>query len=198
MANELTRRNFLKSIGAAVLSVSFLEVLTDEPSNFSFIDIYDPTINSVLSYFRELHEITPDRNLIKAMIAVESGSIADREKAFRHDPMQIANEGDYALNVLASGDEHTEMVGDFSFLQGIKYTPRINGRWDYSQTNMTPEASIRGGVGWLYHKAAIRNYVSNKLQITGWRTWSEAVRRYNGGGDPAYVHKVFEIKGKLD
>tara|TARA_Y100000310_G_C20489424_1_gene718453 strand:- start:87 stop:983 length:897 start_codon:yes stop_codon:yes gene_type:complete len=72
-----------------------------------------------------------------------------------HDPMQIANQGDFALETLANGGERTHLIGDFSKLKGKNNTPWKNGRWDASESNMTAEDSYLGGVGWIFHKAAI-------------------------------------------
>lgn len=221
--------------------------------DYSFLDVYNTEIDNALKYFEAKHKIAPSRNLIKAMIAVETGSLRDRKGAFAHDPMQIANQGDYALSVLADGKECTYLIGDFEMLKGKTKTPRKNGRWDYSNSNMNAKASIFGGIGWLYHKAAkyeicfvetgeFKKYVVNdgdtisklasklgttkdsirknnprlqnrklkrgqeiiyrlsrrELKVSGWRTWEEAVTRYNGGGNPSYLGEVLEIKKHLD
>ena len=215
------------------------------------LDRYDPIIEKAISYFSSVHNVAPPKNLVKAKIAVESLSPSTLD-AFEYDPMQVANKGDFALVVLQNGaegkvieGENTNLIGNFSFLKGKKQTPRVNGRWDYSKSNMDAESSIFAGTGWLVHKAAIygRKKVdgqelfkysirkgdtysgiarrletnvksliecnpdvdpkklkigqevyyrksSGKMAIVGWRTWKEAVERYNGGGDDNYWDKI--------
>jgi len=209
------------------------------PQDLSYLNVYTPVIKETVSYFNKRHNIDLDSDLIKAVIAVESGG---SKEAFEHDPMQIANKGDFALDVLANEEEYTKFIGDFSRLKGKTKTPwdREKKCWNYSNSNMTAEDSIYGGVGWLLNKAAIIieegpvtkytvhkgdslwkiardhgstletlkkynsgiNYDELKLgQGINFRKarvgfaqkidWEEAVRRYNGGGDPNYVEKVF-------
>lgn len=125
-----------------------------ENLDLSYLNVYDNTINKTLKELKTKHGRAPESDLIKAIIAVESGSQKDRKSAFTHDPMQIANTGDFALSILAAGQENTPLIGCFSFLKGKDNTLRVNGKWDYSKSNMTPENSIVGGIGWLFHKAA--------------------------------------------
>lgn len=120
---------------------------------YGFLTEHNQHIDAALAYFGHLGAgIT--RNLIKAKIFVEAGSPADRKGAFSHDPMQIANSGDSALEGLVNSDENLDLIGDFSFLKGISATPRKDGKWDYSNSQMTPEKSIYGGIGWLIHYMA--------------------------------------------
>ena len=118
---------------------------------------------------------------------------------------------------------------------------------------MDAQASIFGGIGWLYHKAAVystrlkeeegvNNYTIKKgdtyekiapslgttpesirknnpkvnprklkigqiikfrkarevAVITGWRSWDNAVRDYNGGGNPRYLQEVLESKREIE
>ncbi|MDO8460157.1 MAG: hypothetical protein Q7S74_03540 [Nanoarchaeota archaeon] len=171
-------------------------------SDYSYLDIYDTTIKETIDYFKEKHGRAPESNLIKAMIAVESGNPKHRTKAFLYDPMQIANQGDHALHVLAEKKENTYLIGDFSSLEEKKETPHRNGVWDYSQSNMDAKSSILGGVGWLYHKSAIHDIKSQDKKkipyIKDWRSWEEAVKRYNGGGNKHYLKEVLKIKSDLD
>lgn len=45
---------------------------------------------------------------------------------------------------------------------------------------------------WLYHKAEVIKEDDSR----SWRPWSEAVTRYNGGGDTSYRKKVYDIYEK--
>ena len=127
---------------------------------YAFLDAYDEIVNKNVDGFNRMHGVGLDSDLIKAMIAVESGSKRFRDEskadnAFEYDPMQIANDGDYALDVLSSGGEDSEMLGDFNGLKGKRKTSwnKKKKSWDYSNSNMTPEDSIHGGIGWLLNKS---------------------------------------------
>ena len=130
-------------------------------------------------------------NHIYAMIETESGK---NPEAFRKDPMQIANQGDHALETLRTQGEYTWQIGDFSFLQEKEHTRIMHWLKLYNRSNMDAESSIKGGIGWLVNKAAIRNNCGN---IVGWRSWNEAARRYNGGGDDNYKTKVIRNLNQL-
>lgn len=153
-------------------------------------EAYDNLILQETNYWNSVyakHGATPlNPDLVKAMILQESGTTRD---AYFHDPMQIANKGDFALTVLGQGTESGIPKKGYKELHGIKHTPRKNGDWDYSNSNMTPELSIRYGIRWLFHK---RSKFNNKGKISGFRTWEEAVKRYNGGGVKNYKGEVFE------
>jgi len=131
--------------------------IADLNDKFSYLKVYESIINKCVAEFNKKHNIALDPNVIKAMITVESGSEKDRKGAFRYDPMQIANQGDYALETLANAEENTYLIGDFSRLKGKNKTPwdRKKKCWDYSNSNMAAEDSVYGGIGWLLHKAAI-------------------------------------------
>ncbi len=225
-------------------------VKQNKPENvddkFSYLKVYEEIINKSVSEFNKKHKIALDPNVIKAMITVESGSKKDRKGAFKYDPMQIANQGDYALETLANSKEYTYLIGDFSRLKGKKKTTWKKEKkcWNYSNSNITAEDSIYGGIGWLLYKAAIyderiaeegdiRDYVVKKgdslweiadnkkttvetikkysglikdsiirgqklrfrkarkeIYIEGWKSWGEAVKGYNGEGNPDYLKEV--------
>jgi len=197
---EETLQELLPRITLGSQEVS-LEPISKKSTKFSYLDTYDSIIDSTLSYFEDIHGFAPDRNLVRAIIAVESGSPRDRKGAFFYDPMQIANRGDHALEVLARGKEFTHLIGDFSDLNGKNHTPWRQGQWDYSNSNMDAEASILGGVGWLLHKAAkydkrseetghemkeytIRqgdSYFNLALKLN---TTIDTLKKYNPGVDP--------------
>ena len=137
MTNEYhpNRREFLETvtkygIGLAA-TLSLPRILTAAPQTKqapTISNIYNPIIDEALNYFESMHGVSPGRDLVKAMIAVESGATRD---AFRHDPMQIANQGDFALDVLINRRENTNLIGDFSRLKGKTKTPWRNKNWDY-------------------------------------------------------------------
>ncbi|MBI5803920.1 LysM peptidoglycan-binding domain-containing protein [Candidatus Pacearchaeota archaeon] len=147
----ITRREILKS-GLIILAAPKI-LFADSPSELDYLDVYDSQIDRTLSYFSGLHNLSPEKNLIKAMIAVESGAPQHRQTAFRYDPMQIASDGN-ARELLANKKENTELIGDFSCLERTKNAVPRNGKWDYTGTGMNAELGIFGGIGWLYHKAA--------------------------------------------
>ena len=222
---------------------------------YAYLDVYNDSIKKYLTKFND--QLKPNEPLdiktVKAMIAIESGSKEFRETAFVYDPLQFANKGDFGLKVLANGLEGSYLIGDFRELRDKKPTPRKNGRWDYSNTNLDTESSLRGGIGFLFHKAATYGPVTResgnvleytvsprdnyakiskkvsttidalekynpgvnpkrlqigqklkfrraetKLEIIGWKDWDEAVRNYNGGGNPHYLEEVNEIKKRLN
>ncbi len=135
--------------------------------------------------------------LIKSMIIQESGSNNHRE-AFMHDPMQIANQGDYGLDVLQESDIYTRLgIEDISKdFRRFAHSQRVNGSWDYSGNHlvenekrleiMDVEHSILGGTIFLAYKKF--KYGSNGKPIAS-RTWKEAVKRYNGTEE--YANAVF-------
>jgi hypothetical protein len=160
-------------------------------SDYSFLNAYDGVIDNSIKYFGERLGQRPPRNLIKAMIAVETGSGAERYNGFVHDPMQIASDGD-ALGILASGRESTRLIGDFTCLRGKRRAVRRGATWNYSGTGMNGQAGVYGGVGWLLYKQAI----IKKGRIVGWHSLDRAVMEYNGSR--AYMNKVLKIKRQLD
>lgn len=147
------------SISAAPSKEETSKIYKRTSMDYSFLDIYNSQIEDALRYFQN-NGITnlPPKNLVKAMIFTESGSANGKNCAFAYDPMQIANKNDPALKALQTKSENTYVLGDFSFLKGKKTTPHKGGRWDYSQSNMDPQSSIYGGLGWLIHKSSIYGY----------------------------------------
>lgn len=202
-------------------------------------------INQYVNEFNDKLKPTKplDPRLIMAMQLVETGD----GYASKYDPMQISNEGDYALRVLAEGKDGTSLLGDFSDFKDIKNAQISNGRWNYTNTKIDVERSIRGGIAWLFHKAAIYDYhdveegdmlkykvkkgdsfskiakkngttiktlkkynpkvkpeslqigqeisykeAKTKQYISRWGDWKDAVKNYNGGGDPDYLDKVIK------
>lgn len=202
-------------------------------------------------YAEKLGNLPFSQEAVKAVMRVESGN----SKAFFYDPMQIANEGDPALDVLINSLENTYLITDEEFrkkLKTKKKTPWIKtkkaGYRDYSRSNMEPETSIEGGIAWLIHKAAVYSFrdieegeffayraekgdtldriakkqgttmntilkynpetnakslrageilslkkARARAYISGWRSQEDAIKRYNGGGDPHYVRKVCSL-----
>lgn len=90
----------------------------------------------------------------KAMMCTETGEAQFENNAFAFDPMQIANYGDCGLDIVRDKRDNIPLLRtDFSEFQGIRHTPRVNGKWNYSNSNMTPELSIKGGLAFLFSKA---------------------------------------------
>ncbi len=131
-------------------------VVKERNKEFSYLECYDNIIKQTVSKLNKKHNQNLDSDLIRALIVVESGDPRHRDNAFKYDPMQIANPGSYAVRSLGNREEHTNLIGDFSELKGKRKTPRNKeGELDYSNTNMTAKEGIKGGVGWLFHKAAV-------------------------------------------
>lgn len=146
---------------------------------FEYADQYDELILKYTDFWNDEFEGFSgyeklDANLVKSMVCQESGGHRD---AFLHDPMQIANEGDFGLHVLRDGSESGIPADGYPELKGILETPRRNSRWDYSGSKMSPELSIKFGIRWLVHKARRFN---SKGETIGFRPWTKALERYNG------------------
>jgi len=162
-------------------------------------------------YFRQidLENFTPLEPLrVKAMVMLESAG----SEAYWHDPMQIANTGDYALAMLRDGEVngHKEFLvnllrNDTSLniaaaLSGIQTTPRRSGRWAYDdvpeEQRIRPDLSLFYGIAWLFTRAVVIGEVKEDGVITGYapvsqRSWHEATGRYNG--NKAYARRIDEL-----
>lgn len=132
---------------------------------------YDTLIVQYTDFWNDAFKDVPgaeplDPNLVKSMILEETGGHTDRD--YLHDPMQIANEGDYALDVLRDGLEPLIPERGYSDLRGIDNTPKkyrtvkkkgkevsVFAGWDHSKSEITPELSIKYGIRWLWHKNLI-------------------------------------------
>ena len=136
---------------AEVYDAKDLGELSRLREKYGFLDVYDKTIDEDVAYFSSRLGLSDlERNWIKGMIFDESGSKADRSGAFKFDPMQIANKGDYALKGLQDKIENTDLIGDFSCLEGKKNTP-----WrTRTVKNKKGKSSIYGGIGWMLHYKA--------------------------------------------
>lgn len=166
-----------------------------EIPGYEHVGTYDKLIVDSTEIWNEKFEDIPeyeelDPLLPKAMISVESGSLAHKD-AFKYDPMQIANEGDFGLPVMRDGTESGIPSEGYEELKGIKQTPFDKGELDYEaldeEERITPELSIKYGIGFLCHKGFRFNRNGERV---GFRGWKEAVKRYNGSRD--YMEKVFE------
>ncbi len=136
-----------------------------------------------------------DPNLFKAQSLVESGG-RKHLYAWLKDPMQISNEGDYALGVLSGRLKRECSVpeGGYPELWDVQPAPMEDGKWQYDE-DMTPEKSIEFGIRWDVQKGSI---FDKYCRITGMRSDREMLSRYNGGGDPRYLEKIERIYGPLD
>lgn len=131
-----------------------------------------------------------DPNLIKAMLYVEStmGYGASPLYPAYPDVMQVADPANPAIHTLRNDrwvDPKTGRIArEYEWAKGgIQVLEYKNAKAD------TAEQSILWGVRWLYHKA-------QKIEEGGkrtWLSWEEAVKAYNGGGDPDYQKKVYKI-----
>ncbi len=108
-----------------------------------------------------------DVNVVKAMVLTESagGTLSGATGTGTTDVMQSNVKGDWNSSKTALG--------------------LTNGQV------MTPETSINAGVGLLFMKGM----GSDASGVMNWRNgkggdWSNAVSKYNGGGDPNYAKKV--------
>ena len=108
-----------------------------------------------------------DVNLVKAIVMTESnmGAANIGNGTGATDPMQSNYPGDY--------DSSKDIKAAVGLTKG--------------QT-MTPQTSINAGLGIFVIKGMNSNSSGN---YTTWKGNREAVKRYNGGGDPNYVNKVY-------
>ncbi|MFC1801404.1 hypothetical protein ACFLZB_02990 [Nanoarchaeota archaeon] len=179
---------------------SLLEEKLKTFSGFEHVDQYDSLIvkytrqwnNEFSEEGKRFENYQPlDPNLVKAMVCAESGSPADREGAFRYDPMQIANKGDPAFPALFNGSESgLEAYGQTDPVFGKKkQTPRGKGFWNYGalseEERMDKDTSIRIGIRWAFHK--VWSFDSNG-ERSGFKGWDAALLGYNSRA--SYVKKV--------
>jgi len=198
---ERETRNEKKQQVQSTIQSELEKKITNESSRlksfpeFKHVDQYDGLIlkytdfwNSEFGGFSGYEKL--DANLVKSMICQESGG---HRNAFLHDPMQIANEGDFGLRILRDSGESGIPVNGYVELKGILETPRRNNKWNYSNSGMTPDLSIKFGIRWLVHKARRFN---NKGETIGFRSWPEALKRYNGSEKKEEYAQ--EILGRLE
>jgi hypothetical protein len=142
--------------------------LKELDEKYGFLDSDREAVSRNLAYYSQrlgINDVATEDVLAQAFV---------EGRTVKKDPMQIANQGDYGLDVLANGLENSYLVGDFSCLKGKTHTPRgfktvkvrvgkgkdariverKVGFWDESQSNMTREESFYGGIGFLLHKRA--------------------------------------------
>ncbi|HCC84877.1 MAG TPA: hypothetical protein DEP87_04305, partial [Candidatus Pacebacteria bacterium] len=139
-----------------------------------------------------------DPNLVKAMAYVESKvgqyqALSGNYPAFP-DVIQIADPRNPAIHTLNNDGWVDPTTGQKA--EEYTWTSKHITIMDYEgKAKVTTVAdSIYWGAVWLYHKAeAIKEDGSRS-----WRSWSEAVTRYNGGGDARYSKKVYDIYEKGD
>ena len=169
-----------------------------ETQGHSPISMYNACIKRTLSYFGNRLGVSISERVIEGMIDVESMRVRKENDAFYNDPLQVANRGDFALSVLANGGPHVRLIGNFSFLKNVRHVGFGQHGPIYRHSNITPQESIIAGIGWLYYKMAIFGYKNGKLAITGWRPLAEAVKDYNGNGNPNYVEEIASSMRRFD
>jgi hypothetical protein len=196
-------------------SATFQYTLASEQWNSRYVDPktkglfstvpYDDTVLQIVSEYNSMllkgkprvAKLTRplDWILVGAMIETET---SPGTPARRYDPMQVANQGDQALDTIRSGGESTSLITSLDLredLIDVRKTPfDSSGAPDYSNyiyllanETMTSERSIKIGVPWLIRKAY---YTDSAGSIVSWGSWENAVKDYNGGGDPNYWSKV--------
>lgn len=152
-----------------------------------------------------------DPNLVKKMLLVESGGDVH---AWLHDPAQVSNAGDTALQDLRNnkirllGDLQKPLVRLFSEVAHAQYNNNriVQGKrwpgWDYTNSTITPNKSIELMIPYLIASKAATYAIERdkkghylRWYCSGMRQWLDAAERYNGGGDPEYRKKIelFEI-----
>ncbi len=118
---------------------------------------YDSLITELTAKYNGLFKDKPghvplDPYVVKSMIMQESGGSID---AFVHDPLQVANKGDFGLSELQDPGIYRRLgIPDLSAAYS-KFTPtkRKKGVLDYSPaTSMNAQASIEGGIIFLFSK----------------------------------------------
>ncbi|MDO8556535.1 MAG: LysM domain-containing protein [Nanoarchaeota archaeon] len=158
-----------------------VQVQTSLPNFLDFEDAhyhkYDATIlcytqwmNAALSK-KNIPGFQPlDPAVVKAQLLQESGGLRERA-AYDHDPMQIANKGDYGLKELQTSAVYARLgIPDCSVrFKDIAQTPFNKGRWDYAGTKlpagkrvMDADTSILGGIIFLADKAASSDTITVK------------------------------------
>ncbi len=113
-------------------------------------------VTALNAHFRDVPHFKPlDPHIVKAMVIKETGSPRDKE-AFNHDPLQIANTGDYALDELKQQETYSRLglANETSRFLRYSHTSRRNGEWNYSAKRvMRPTDSLYGGIIFLYARA---------------------------------------------
>ncbi|MEM6426323.1 MAG: hypothetical protein AAF728_14365 [Cyanobacteria bacterium P01_D01_bin.128] len=183
-----------------------------------YINVIDPdgSNNEIIQVVAPLE--TRDRlswKSVSAMIMVESDPsfILDARLL---DPMQVANEGDPALEALSNDREASLWITNVGFRDRLRNTQPTpfdnNGLLDYSQGSpplIDAKTSIQAGITWLLVKASITEYEgsldgesfysdnvqSNGAVISDWNDdLDAAIDGYNGGGNPLYLEEVNEAE----
>ncbi|BAP57855.1 peptidoglycan-binding protein [Thioploca ingrica] len=121
-----------------------------------------------------------------------------KNEAWQYDPMQVANQGDFALDTIRTGKENTDLLSTQTLpnrLAGVKHTSFKNGSPNYSDygrrketEKMTPELSIETGVIWLFRKAISKVDVVSVPK--GEQIFSYTVKK----GDNGYSKIINNIK----
>lgn len=139
------------------------------------------------------------KNLVKSILIQESyGSTA-----WNYDPMQLADvkmrdRSNSALISMQTESENTSLIMDCSFLNGAKFPSEVSAK-AYEESRITPEKSIKGGIAWLVHKAAVYEYDDKgNIIVKKFRNRKEALRRYNGSrANESYANEVIRIEESL-
>ena len=194
---------FLITLEAEVINPNHLELrpYNSRKSGENYNRFDTDIINAVNDWNNEFSKqdnpppILLDPNLVKAMIYVESkmGYFETKKNAYPSYPdiMQVAdplNPAIYTLkNIFNPNPSVNKIATEYEIVNGEEIL------LEYKEINIIQHKdSIYWGIRWLYHKAQVNNN-TNGIWSRSWRTWRQAVNKYNGKGDKKYENKVFNI-----
>jgi len=171
---------------------------------------YDEVIIKAVNYWNEYfsrQKYPPseflDSNLVKAMIVRES-QMGYFLSADNFDLMQIGNPADKTLAHMRPDHGYEESASEFVPQELRKTDSQKEYEYDhmsysYPQDRKEPNAdtikdSIFWGVRWLFHKAQYMPQISKKPLERKWRTWKQAVIKYNSQiKDKFYQQDVYTL-----
>lgn len=144
-----------------------------------------------------------DPNLVKAMIVRESqmGYLLSKDS---FDLMQIGNPADKTLAHMRPDHGYETRANEF-IPKGLRKTELQKKQgfehmsYSYPQDKKGPnvntaEDSIFWGVRWLFHKAQYMPQISKKPLERKWRTWKQAVVKYNSQiKDKFYQQDIYTL-----
>jgi RHS repeat-associated protein len=131
----------------------------------------DAIVDQVVARYNSANNFTPgdaeylNPDTVKAMIRVESGC---KKKAYKNDPMQVNNPGDW-----------DDDKSDLGLTKGVAPGQQL---------------SIEAGVQWLAKKAYIHDAQGNPT----FGGWERGVSHYNGGGNPNYMNKYHQQLNRIE
>lgn len=182
--------------------VPAIQKYSSGPNNEDF-NRYDAVIFNVVKEVNQLfsnQESPPpsvlDPSLVKAMMYVESkiGWHKSPPGSYSASPdvMQIADPRNPAIHTLNNDGWVDPITGQVA--QEYMWTSEGVKIMDFQGCAKVESVkdSVYWALIWLYHKAEI---IGNSGERS-WRSWFITIERYNGGGDPKYRDKVYDIYQK--